>query len=62
MIKWYAAITREDNTKFCIGAYSEKDLRKDLDQIQKTGFADLEKASVEIYTVNIEVHLGKAPV
>ena len=54
MRKWYATITREDGTQFDIGGYSEKEIRKDLNQIQRTGFADLEKASVEIYTVEIE--------
>jgi len=53
MKKWYATITRADGSQFDIGGYSEKEIRSDLKQIQRSGFADLETASVEIYTVDI---------
>lgn len=53
MKKWYATVTREDGTQFDIGGYSEKEIRKDLNKIQKSGFADLEKCSVDIHTVAI---------
>lgn len=53
MKKWYAIITREDGTQFTIGGWSEKEIQKDLRNIHKTGFANLDKASVDVYSVEI---------
>ncbi len=52
MTKFYAAITNfESGNQFEIGANSKKDLMRDLNDIQRQGFEDLDKCSVHIYTV-----------
>lgn len=53
MKKYYAWIINwETGRGFEIGAWSMENLRADLERIHKTGFADLEKCSVRIYTAN----------
>lgn len=53
MKKWYATVTRNDGTQFEIGGWSKEEIQKDLREIHRTGFADLDKASVEVYSVSI---------
>ena len=54
MRKWYAVITRKNGTQFTIGEYSEKDIQKTLRIINRTGFANLDECSVEVYSVEIQ--------
>ena len=52
MTKFYAWVYNwKTGHGFEIGAWSMENLRSDLDKIQETGFEDLEKCSVKIYTV-----------
>ena len=61
MKKFYARITRKRGTEFfpagCksfeVGAYSMRELLETLDDIDGTGYADLQRSAVEIYTVEI---------
>lgn len=53
MKKYYAIITKKDGSQFTIGGYSEREIQKDLKDIHKSGFANLDEASVEIYSINI---------
>lgn len=53
MKKWYATVTREDGTQFEIGGWSKEEIQKDLRDIHRTGFADLDKASVEVYSISL---------
>ena len=54
MIKWYATITNlKTGRQFTVGEYSEKDLHKTLNDVQKVGRENLDECQVYIYTVQI---------
>lgn len=55
MKKFYATITPRngEGKQFEIGAYSKKELQKDLTKVHRTGRADLDRCAVHIYTVEL---------
>lgn len=54
MSKYYATITNvKTGNQFTIGEYSEKELQKTLNEIQKTGFENLDNCSVDVQKVEI---------
>lgn len=53
MTKYYATITNEKGEQMTVGEYSEKDMRKTLEAINKEGRFDLEKCMVNIEKVEL---------
>lgn len=51
MKKFYATITRHDGTSKEIGAWSEKELQKDLRAIHEMGIENLDECAVYVYSV-----------